>query len=167
MWLFGPNGAGKTTIIKLITGEEKATEGIIKLGDNMKIGYYSQVQSDLDPEKSVLEEFMNKTGCYIGSTYGYLKKFLFEREDISKRVKYLSPGERARFAFSIFAYKDYDLLILDEPDNHLDIETKEVLERSLNEFSGTILIVSHDRYFVEEIGIDKVFNLSEGTLTAN
>ena len=167
VWLFGPNGAGKTTIIKLITGEEKATEGIIKLGDNMKIGYYSQVQSDLDPEKSVLEEFMNKTGCYIGSTYGYLKKFLFEREDISKRVKYLSPGERARFAFSIFAYKDYDLLILDEPDNHLDIETKEVLERSLNEFSGTILIVSHDRYFVEEIGIDKVFNLSEGTLTAN
>ncbi len=167
VWLFGPNGAGKTTIIKMIIGEESVTEGTIRLGENMKVGYYSQVQSELDSEETVIEEFMKKTHCYIGSAYGYLKRFLFEKEATKKKVKYLSPGERARFAFAIFAYRDYDLLILDEPDNHLDIETKEVLEKSLSDFSGTILIVSHDRYFVEEIGVNKVLNLTEGTLTSN
>jgi ATPase subunit of ABC transporter with duplicated ATPase domains len=166
VWLFGPNGAGKTTIIKMIMGEEPLTSGNIRLGENMKIGYYSQIQSELNSETTVLEEFMNKTGCQLGSAFGYLKKFLFEKDATKKKIKFLSPGERARFAFSIFAFRDYDLLILDEPDNHLDIETKEVLEKSLNEFSGTILIVSHDRYFVEEIGINKVLNLTEGSLTS-
>jgi len=121
----------------------------------------------LDSEKTVLEEFMNSTGCYFGSAYGYLKKFLFEKDATRKKIKFLSPGERARFAFAIFAYKDYDLLILDEPDNHLDIETKEVLEKSLSNFTGTVLIVSHDRYFVEEIGVTKVLNLSDGVLISN
>lgn len=167
VWLFGPNGAGKTTIIKMVIGDEAITEGVIKIGDNVKTGYYSQVQSELDSEQTVLEEFMNKTGCYYGNAYGYLKKFLFDNDAVKKKVKYLSPGERARFAFSIFAYKDYDLLILDEPDNHLDIETKEVLERSLRDFKGTVLIVSHDRYFVEEIGVNKILNLENGTLTSN
>ena len=167
VWLFGPNGAGKTTIIKMIIGQEAVNEGNIKLGENMKIGYYSQVQSELDSNQTVLEEFMHKTGCHIGGAYGYLKRFLFEKESTKKKIKFLSPGERARFAFSIFAYRDYDLLILDEPDNHLDIETKEVLEKSLNDFAGTILIVSHDRYFVEEIGVTKVLNLAEGTLISN
>lgn len=167
VWLFGPNGAGKTTIIKMIIGDESITEGVIKIGDNVKTGYYSQVQSGLDSEQTVLEEFMNKTTCYYGNAYGYLRRFLFDKEAVKKKVKYLSPGERARFAFSIFAYKDYDLLILDEPDNHLDIETKEVLEKSLRDFKGTVLIVSHDRYFVEEIGVNKILNLEEGTLTSN
>ena len=167
VWLFGPNGAGKTTIIKMIIGDEAITEGVIKIGDNVKTGYYSQVQSELDSEQTVLEEFMNKTTCYYGNAYGYLKKFLFDKEAVKKKIKFLSPGERARFAFSIFAYKDYDLLILDEPDNHLDIETKEVLEKSLREFKGTILLVSHDRYFVEEVGVNKILNLEEGTLTSN
>lgn len=166
VWLFGPNGAGKSTIIKLIMGAEKATSGNIRLGENMRVGYYSQIQSELNPELSVLDEFMSKTGSFIAGAYGYLKRYLFEKDATRKKIKHLSPGERARFAFAIFAYKDYDLLILDEPDNHLDIDTKEVLERSLSEFPGTILIVSHDRYFVEEIGITKVLNLSEGCLTA-
>jgi ATPase subunit of ABC transporter with duplicated ATPase domains len=167
VWLFGPNGAGKSTIIKMIMGEEPVTSGKLRLGENMRTGYYSQIQSELNSEQTVLEEFMEKTNCSLGNAYGYLKKFLFEKDATRKKIKYLSPGERARFAFAIFAHKDYDLLILDEPDNHLDIETKEVLERSLNEFTGTILIVSHDRYFVEEIGVNKVLNLVEGTLTSN
>ena len=164
VWLFGPNGAGKSTIIKMIMGETPITEGDIRIGDNIKIGYYSQIQSELNMENSLMDEFMQKTGCFYGKTYGYLKKYLFERDMLVKKVKHLSPGERARFAFSIFAYKDYDLLILDEPDNHLDIDTKEVLEKSLNEFAGTILLVSHDRYFVEMVGVNKILNLKNQQL---
>ncbi len=167
VWLFGPNGAGKSTIIKLVTGLIAPTAGEIKLGPNIKLGYYSQVQAELNLENTLLDEFMISTSTSLGSAYGYLKKFLFDRDATKKKVKFLSPGERARFAFAIFAYRDYDLLILDEPDNHLDIETKEVLERSLNEYQGTVLIVSHDRYFVEEIGVTKVLNLSDGTMTIN
>lgn len=167
VWLFGPNGAGKTTIIKMIMGEEPVTKGNIRLGSNIKVGYYSQVQTELNMENRVFEEFCAQTRCHDAKAYGYLKKFLFEKDNLKKKVGQLSPGERARFAFSIFAYRDYDLLILDEPDNHLDIETKEVLEKSLAEFNGTIFLVSHDRYFVEEIGVNKVLNLAEGTLTSN
>ncbi len=164
VWLFGPNGAGKSSIIKMIMGDTEVTSGNIKVGENIKIGYYSQVQAELNTKNSVFEEFIEKTGCSIGLAHGYLKKFLFDKDSSQKKVKFLSPGERARFAFSIFAYKDYDLLILDEPDNHLDIETKEVLEKSLSEFEGTLLLVSHDRYFVEEVGVNKVLNLTEGRL---
>ncbi len=163
-WLFGPNGAGKSTIIKMVMGETPASSGDIKLGNNIKVGYYSPVQTDLNNKNTLFDEFIEKTGCSIGLAYGYLKKFLFDKDAVTKKVKFLSPGERARFAFAIFAYKDYDLLILDEPDNHLDIETKEVLERSLNDFKGTLLLVSHDRYFVEQIGIDKVLNLADKKL---
>jgi ATP-binding cassette subfamily F protein 3 len=163
-WLFGPNGAGKSTIIKMIMGQIPATSGEVKLGNNIKIGYYSQVQTELNIKNSIFDEFIEKTGCSIGLAYGYLKKFLFDKDSVTKKVKFLSPGERARFAFAIFAYKDYDLLILDEPDNHLDIETKEVLEQSLNDFKGTLLLVSHDRYFVEQIGVNKVLNLSNKVL---
>jgi len=165
VWLYGPNGAGKSTLVKILMGLEKPTSGDVTVGDNIRIGYFSQIQSHLTSEKEIMEEFIDKTGCFYGQAFGYLKKFLFDKDSVRKRVWQLSPGERARFAFAIFAYKNYDLLVLDEPDNHLDIETKEVLERSLNEFTGTLLLVSHDRYFVEMVGIDKVLNLREGKLT--
>lgn len=165
IWLYGPNGAGKTTMVKLIMGDEKPTSGDIRIGENIKVGYFSQVQSHLENKREVLDEFMEKTGCFYGQAYGYLNQFLFDKESTRKRIEHLSPGERARFAFSIFAYNDYDLLILDEPDNHLDIETKEVIEHSLSEFKGSVLLVSHDRYFVEMVGIDKVLNLRDGKLS--
>jgi ATPase subunit of ABC transporter with duplicated ATPase domains len=165
VWLYGPNGAGKSTIVKILMGDEKPTSGEVTVGDNIKIGYFSQVQSQLTSENELMDEFIAKTGCFYGEAYGYLKKFLFDKDSVRKRIWQLSPGERARFAFSIFAYKNYDMLVLDEPDNHLDIETKEVLEHSLSEFNGTLLLVSHDRYFVEMVGIDKVLNLKEGKLT--
>lgn len=165
VWLYGPNGAGKTTLVKILMNLEKPTSGEIKTGTNISIGYFSQVQSQLTSEKELLDEFTDKTGCYFAQAYGYLEKFLFDRDSLRKRIWQLSPGERARFAFAIFAYKKYDLLVLDEPDNHLDIETKEVIEKSLNEFSGTLLLVSHDRYFVEMVGVSKVLNLKEGRLS--
>ncbi|MFA5776287.1 MAG: ABC-F family ATP-binding cassette domain-containing protein [Patescibacteria group bacterium] len=165
VWLYGPNGAGKSTLIKMIVGEEKATSGEIKVGDNIKIGYFSQVQTHLNLKKSVMDEYTEQTGCYFAQAYAHLNRFLFDRDSIKKRVAQLSPGERARLAFAIFAYKDYDMLILDEPDNHLDIETKVVLEKSLRDYRGTLLLVSHDRYFIESIGIEKMYNLREGAIS--
>lgn len=164
VWLFGPNGAGKSTLVKIINGLEKVDKGEVTLGENINIGYFSQVQSNIENENSILEEFTSRTGCFYGKAYGYLEKFLFKRGDINKRVSMLSPGERARFEFAIFSFFDYDMLILDEPDNHLDIETKEVLEQSLDEYMGTMLLVSHDRYFVGNSGISKVLNLKKGKL---
>lgn len=164
VWLYGPNGAGKSTLVKILMGIEKETEGTARLGDNVSVGYFSQMQAGLDSDNEILQEFIDKTGVFFGEAYGYLSRFLFDRRSVKKKVWQLSPGERARFAFAIFTYKNYDLLVLDEPDNHLDIETKEVLERSLNEFNGTLLLVSHDRYFVEMVGVNKILNLSEGTL---
>jgi ATP-binding cassette subfamily F protein 3 len=164
VWLYGPNGAGKSTLVKILMGLEDATSGTAKLGESVSVGYFSQVQSALDSNNEVLEEFIEKTGVYFGDAYGYLSRFLFDKKSVKKKVWQLSPGERARFAFAIFTFKNYDLLVLDEPDNHLDIETKEVLESSLNEFKGTLLLVSHDRYFVEMVGINKVLNLRDGVL---
>lgn len=165
VWLYGPNGAGKSTLIKMIVGEEKATSGEVKVGDNIKIGYFSQIQTQLNLKKSVMDEYTTQTGCYFAQAYAYLNKFLFDRDSIKKHVVQLSPGERARLAFAIFAYKDYDMLILDEPDNHLDIETKVVLEKSLRDYKGTSLLVSHDRYFIESIGIEKMYNLRDGKIS--
>jgi ATP-binding cassette subfamily F protein 3 len=164
VWLFGPNGAGKSTMVKLIMGEMPPSSGEITLGENIKIGYFAQKQTHLDYEKDLLTHFMDETNCAYGKAFGILGKFLFDKDAVRKKVKNLSPGERARFAFAIFAYNDYDLLILDEPTNHLDIETKEIIEKSLSEFEGTLILVSHDRYFVESVGVNKLLNLKEGEL---
>jgi ATP-binding cassette subfamily F protein 3 len=168
VWLFGPNGAGKTTLVKIVMGLEKPDSGEVKIGENIEIGYFSQIQKRTASKKNLVEEFIARTNCFYGAVGGYLAKFLFTEKDVfGKSINQLSPGERARFEFAIFSFKDYDLLILDEPDNHLDIETKEVLEQSLREYKGTILLVSHDRYFVGNSGITKVLNLKEGVLKEN
>ncbi len=166
VWLYGPNGAGKSTIVKIIMGDEQAISGLSKVGDNIKVGYFAQKQTHLDYDQDLFEHFIASTGCPYYVAYKYLDNFLFSKDDIKKRVRNLSPGERARFAFAIFAYKDYDMLILDEPSNHLDIEAKEVIEESLSKFKGTLLLISHDRYFVERVGIDKVLNLKDGILNS-
>lgn len=165
VWLFGPNGSGKTTIIKLIMGEEAPSSGIVRMGNDLKVGYFAQKQTHLNYGKDLLSCYMEETGCYYGNAFGELKKFMFEKDDLKKKVGNLSPGQRARFAFALFAKKEYDMLVLDEPDNHLDIDTKETLEESLIDYKGTLLLVSHDRFFVERVGVKKVLNLQEGSLT--
>jgi ATPase subunit of ABC transporter with duplicated ATPase domains len=168
VWLFGPNGAGKSTLVKIVMGLETPTAGEVKVGENIKIGYFSQIQERIKSRKNIKDEFIDRTNCFYGAVGNYLSKFLFSEKDITEKlVSQLSPGERARFEFAIFSFKDYDLLILDEPDNHLDIETKEVLEQSLRDYKGTILLVSHDRYFVGNSGITSVLNLKDGVLKQN
>jgi ATP-binding cassette subfamily F protein 3 len=164
IWLFGPNGAGKSTLVKMIMGIEEPTSGEIKVGDGVRVGYFSQTQSQLNMDARMMDEFIEKTRKFEGEAIGYLRRYLFDKDFHNKKLYQLSPGERARFAFAIFAVNDYDLLILDEPDNHLDIETKEVLEKSLRDFRGALLLVSHDRYFVELVGVEKLVNLRDGKL---
>ena len=112
----------------------------------------------------MLDQFLAETQCEYSQAFGALKRFLFSGDDLKKRIKNLSPGERSRFAFAIFAFKDYDMLILDEPTNHLDIETKEVIEKNLSEYKGNLLLISHDRYFVENVDIQKLLRLDQGKL---
>lgn len=165
VWLFGPNGAGKSTLVKMILGLESPTSGEFKLGENLSIGYFAQKQNQLNYESSLLDNFLDITHCEYKDVFPSLKRFMFEGDDLKLKVKNLSPGQRARFAFAIFTYHQYDMLILDEPDNHLDIETKEVIEDSLREYKGTLFIISHDRYFVESIEPTSLLYLNNGKIS--
>lgn len=164
VWLLGPNGAGKSTIVKIILGFEPISSGEVKIGENLRVGYFAQKHTNLDYTQTVHDLFVKETQCFYYDAIGLLSKFMFEKGDLVKKVGNLSPGQRARFAFAIFANKDYDMLILDEPDNHLDIDTKEVLEESLNKYKGTLILISHDRFFVERVGIDNIMYLKDGEI---
>lgn len=155
LWIYGPNGIGKTTLIKILMGMIKPDSGEVIWGNNIKWEYFSQEQSHLDFEATVEDYFMRKTSIDWNRSFGVLEKFLFPKSMRRTQIKYLSPGQRARLSFAIFAQGDYNFLILDEPTNHIDISTKEVIENSLYEFKGGILVISHDRYFVRNIGITR------------
>lgn len=164
-WLYGANGAGKSTLLNLISGIVVPTEGEVVIGHNVRWGYFRQNQEHLPFDETVETFFRNQAGISDYRLYGILKKYLFPQEYLSRKIGTLSPGERARLGFAVFTQQNLDLLILDEPTNHLDIWTKEAIEGSLREFEGGILLVSHDRYFVENVGVDTVYHLKNGTLT--
>lgn len=164
VWLFGPNGAGKSTLVRMILGLESPTSGEVNIGENLSIGYFAQKQNQLVYDKTLLDNFLDITHCEYREVFGALKRFMFEGDDLKLRVRDLSPGQRARFAFAIFTYHNYDMLILDEPDNHLDIETKEVIEESLRNYQGTLFLISHDRYFVESIIPTSILYLNNGQI---
>jgi ATP-binding cassette subfamily F protein 3 len=152
MFICGPNGSGKSTLVKILMGFEEASEGYFDFGYNIKIGYYDQENQNLDDKKTVLDElwdaYPNLTEQKIRSTLAWFK---FYAEDVYKTVGVLSGGERARLTLSKLILSHMNLLILDEPTNHLDIDSKEALESALEEFDGTIIAVSHDRYFIEKL----------------
>ena len=150
--LIGPNGVGKTTLLKILLGEETPDTGIVKLGTNVVIGYYDQEQTLLTPGNTVLEELHSSYRLYDQKELrNILGAFLFRGDDVFKEVSSLSGGEKARLSLLKIMMQGANFLIMDEPTNHLDIPSKEVFEDALLDFPGTLLMVSHDRYFLNKI----------------
>lgn len=149
--IMGDNGAGKSTLLKIILGLIPAEKGIVTLGANIVIGYLPQEISFENEDISILDFFQFRYGTDAGESRRELAKVLFVKDDVFKSIKSLSGGEKTRLKICILMYEHVNFLILDEPTNHLDIESREILEASLLDFSGTILFVSHDRYFINKI----------------
>ncbi len=154
--IVGPNGSGKSTLLRALLGRIEPTVGTIKRGD-FTIGYFDQHREMLDDSKNLMETFCPHGGDRVSvrgkdlHVYGYLKNFLFPREFLEKKIGILSGGEKNRIALALLFTKDVDILILDEPTNDLDIPTINILEEQLTNFAGAVIIVSHDRYFVDKI----------------
>ena len=150
--LIGPNGVGKSTLIKIIVGEEQPDTGFIRYGSNVDIGYYDQHQSTLHADKTALDEIWDRFPQMEQSNVrGALGMFLFTGDDVFKPIHTLSGGEKGRVALTALMLRKDNLLLLDEPTNHLDMDSREVLEDALADFGGTIITVSHDRYFINRI----------------
>ena len=161
--LVGRNGEGKTTFARILLGELEATEGTIKLGANVNIGYYAQNQDDLmDGEFTVFDTLDRvAVGDIRTRLRDILGAFLFRGEDIDKKVKVLSGGERSRLAMARLMLEPYNLLILDEPTNHMDMRSKDILKEALMKFDGTVVVVSHDREFLDGL-VDRIYEFRDG-----
>jgi len=150
--IVGPNGTGKTTLLKIIVGKEKPDEGEIRIGRGIKLGYYDQHLAELNPENSIMEEIWSiNSKAKSEELRSFLGRFLFTEEDVFIPIKDLSGGEQARVLLAKLMLARINFLILDEPTNHLDIDSRGVLEKALCEYDGTVLVVSHDRYFLDKI----------------
>ena len=158
--IVGPNGIGKSTLIKSIVGKIPLIEGTFNLGANVAMGYYDQEQRDLTPSNTVLEELWKDHSLVPEvEIRNRLGAFLFSGDDVQKAVGMLSGGEKARLLLAKLSMQNDNFLVLDEPTNHLDIDSREVLENALIDFDGTLLFVSHDRYFINRVA-DKVLEIS-------
>ena len=150
--VIGPNGAGKTTFLKTILDEIPPLTGETELGASLQIGYFSQAHEGLHPELTLMEEIQTLAPRMLpAETRDYLARFLFTGDDVFQQVSTLSGGEQSRLALACLVLKGANLLLLDEPTNHLDLPSQEMLQRNLNEYAGTILLVSHDRYLVDAV----------------
>ncbi len=149
--LLGPNGAGKTTLLRTLLGEIPPLEGRLRLGASVRIGYLPQAQSWLDGDKTVLEQLLSVRTMQLEGARALMGRFLFGEEDVHKLISSLSGGERSRLGLAMLTLKGANLLVLDEPTTHLDLRSQEILQRVLQHFEGTILLVSHDRYLVDAL----------------
>ncbi len=162
--IIGNNGTGKTTILKIINGQVDADDGQIKLGSKVRVGYYDQEHQVLDPDKTLFDELQDAYPHLDNTTVrNILAAFLFTEDDVFKRIKDISGGERGRVSLAKLMLSEANLLILDEPTNHLDITSKEILENAINHYSGTVLYVSHDRYFINKTAT-RILDLTDQTL---
>jgi ATP-binding cassette subfamily F protein 3 len=161
--LLGPNGAGKSVLFRCILGKEAPTNGAIKVGPSVHIGYYAQEHETLDPDKTLIEEIRQVKPMYEQDAVAFLGKFLFPYLVTRNRVRDLSGGERSRLQLAKLMLSGANFLLLDEPTNNLDLPSCEVLENALDEFEGTVLVISHDRYFLDRV-VERVVDLQEGSL---
>lgn len=163
VFLLGPNGCGKTTFLKILMGQCTPDDGEYKIGANIHIGYYDQIQENLNMQKTVIDEVWDEFPALTQTDIrNALAAFLFRGEDVFKEISKLSGGERARVELAKLMLKKHNLLILDEPTNHLDIAAREALEQALDGYDGTILAVSHDRYFINKLSTRILHMESDG-----
>ncbi|HXH89016.1 MAG TPA: ABC-F family ATP-binding cassette domain-containing protein [Gaiellaceae bacterium] len=161
----GANGAGKSVLLKTVVGEIEPTSGEIWVGPSIAIGYLAQNQETLDPESTPLETVRLSHRCSEGEAVSLLMKFLFPYEQVRRANRLLSGGERTRLQLLLLMVAGPNLLVLDEPTNHLDIESVEALEAALEEFEGTVAVISHDRYFLDRI-VDRIVEVADGDAIA-
>lgn len=161
VFLLGPNGCGKTTFLKIVMDMLKPTGGTCKIGANIHIGYYDQIQENLNPENTVIDELYDEyPNMTLTEIRNALAIFLFRGEDVFKEISKLSGGEKARVELAKLMLKQVNFMIMDEPTNHLDIASREALENALDGYDGTMLMVSHDRYFINKLA-DRILYLTK------
>lgn len=160
--ILGLNGSGKSTLLKVISGELKPLEGEVIVGNALVIGNLMQEHDNLPREESIKDFLMRRGGVEIQNAYALAVKFGFKAEEIDKEISALSPGGRARLLFALFSALSANVLLLDEPTNHLDLEALEALEEAVSQYEGTIILVSHDRYFLEKFRATDTYVLSDG-----
>ncbi len=161
--LVGPNGSGKTTLLRTIIGELQPLAGHVYPGHNVRIGYYSQTHSKLNTDRTILDEVRQVSTLSEEGARTFLGRFLFSGDDVFKPIGALSGGERSRVALALLTLQGSNFLVLDEPTNHLDLQSRQFLEEVLGEFEGTLLFVSHDRYFIDRLAT-KLWVIDDGVL---
>lgn len=163
--LIGYNGTGKTTLLRTLSSELPALEGKVSRGNALVVGNLTQEHDNLPREESIKDFLTRRAGIQVQEVYALAVKFGFKAEEIDKPITALSPGGRARLLFALFSALSANVLILDEPTNHLDLEALEALEEAVAHYEGTIVLVSHDRRFLEKFRPTDTYGLSEGKLS--
>jgi len=162
--LIGANGAGKSVLLRLILGKEKPTIGEIKIGPSVKVGYYAQEHETLDFNQTVIDAVRRSGNISESNAVSFLIRYLFSYQQATQRIGSLSGGERSRLQLALLVLSGANFLLLDEPTNNLDIASAEVLENALNDFNGTVLVISHDRYFLDRT-VKRIFALENAGIT--